>query len=280
LNNCKAADVIINQKCLLPIPWGWLIRSYAKHLVFEFDDALWLRQGRPYNWFTQQRVNSRLRWWLKNSDVVTCTNEYLASYARRFCNKVYIIPTGINLPEIGYDSKALPSNGDFVLGWSGSSSSVRYLKSCEDALVVFLKLHPQAKVRILCNQKPELQFPFEFEIWSREAENEFFSSLTIALLPLNMSDEFALGKYPVKALSAMAYGVPVLGNMSKGGPGEMERKGGCVSVENTNDWVKVLEALLDDRAYQTVSYAALKNVRENHDIRETYKRWRNMLLER
>jgi hypothetical protein len=271
---CKKADVVINQKCLMPIFIGWLIRRFSHRLLFEFDDALWLRQGKPYNFLTQRRVNSRLRWWCQNSDVITCTNDFLASYARRFNKNVHVVPTGIVLPEV---SPKLISNDQFVIGWSGSASSLCYLEGCESNIARFFQKHPAAKLRILCDKKPNIKIPHEFVKWSPEAEASFFSNLSAGLLPLDENDPFALGKSPVKAVSTLSYGIPVVGNMTRGGASEIAKNGGCVVVHAPDEWTPALESLLDAGRYRQLSLAALENVRENHDIKKVFECWRKLV---
>jgi glycosyltransferase involved in cell wall biosynthesis len=277
LRHCRQADVVINQKCLLPVAWGWLIRAFAKKLVFEFDDALWLRQGRPYNALTQWRVDSRLHWWLSRADEVSCTNEYLAAYARRYARRVHIIPTGLALSQPEPSPRTLPSDARFILGWSGSASSLQYLEARQEPLANFLNKYPRARLRVMCNKRPVLHLPFEYTPWSPQAESGFFSRLTVGLVPLDFSDEFAKGKYSITALLFMSHGVPIVGNMSQGGPAEIASHGGVMVAESDADWLASLEKLTNEEVYATYSEAALRSVRENYDIRKTFALWREIL---
>ena len=269
--------MVVNQKCLLPLPWGWLIRICAKRLVFEFDDALWMRQGRPYGPFTQRRVSARLHWWLSNADEVTCTNDYLASYARRHSRRVHPLPTGIPLLEPIPPHRVLPADGKFTLGWSGSASSLRYLENCQQPVAKFLKKHPQARLHVLCNKRPTLGLPFEFTPWSLRAEIPFFSGLTVGLVPLDLVDAYARGKYSITSLLIMARGVPIVGNMSEGGAGEIASHGGVMVVKDNADWLDSLEKLTHAATYASYSEAALRSIVENYDIRTTFVKWRAVI---
>ncbi len=79
----RAADVVINQKCLLKRSLARFIAKESRYLIFDFDDAIYTRPGRPYRFFTKWRVESRFRYWLQASHVVTVANGYLATVARK-----------------------------------------------------------------------------------------------------------------------------------------------------------------------------------------------------
>ena len=71
LAQVRSADVVLNQKCVLNTSLSKAIRQASRRLIFDFDDAVWTRPGSDFSWFTRWRVSSRLRWWMRESDVVS-----------------------------------------------------------------------------------------------------------------------------------------------------------------------------------------------------------------
>ena len=272
LDQVRNADVVLVQKALLPVPLLWVIRHLARRLVYDTDDAVWTRPGRPYGFFTAARVRSRLHAVLRAADAVSCANEFLAGYARRYSRNVQVVPMSLPVPPM---PAALP--GQMVVGWTGSPGNLPFLKLCEAPLKTFLERHRDAKLKIFCGQKPQLDVPFEYTPWSPDAEAAFLGSLSVGLLPLPPGDDFAKGKSPIKALLYGARGVPVLGNLGEGGAAEIASRGGCVSVQTTEEWLLGLERLASAPEREALGRQAWENVRKNHDQRKVFERFRDAL---
>lgn len=268
-------DVVLNQKCLLPRFFGLLLRACSWRLIFDLDDAIWTRPGKPYGFFTQWRIDRRLRWWLTHSDLVVCANQYLADYARRFSKNVAIVPMSLDLEH--WKRKVIPSGKDISLGWVGAPGNLPYLQLCAPALKIFMQRYPYITLKILCGQRPALDLPFEYIPWSEGAESQFLEGVNIGLLPLPEADAFTLGKSPIKALQYMSFGIPVVGNMTQGGAAEIAKKGGCVVVNSPGEWMMALESLLNPQTYKQLSLEALRNVHENHDMGRVFEIWHQLL---
>jgi hypothetical protein len=76
----------------------FLLRRRAPHLLFDFDDAIWLRSAsagkvRP----APLRKRLRLAATLRLADRVIAGNEYLADYARRWTPRVTVLPTPVDM---------------------------------------------------------------------------------------------------------------------------------------------------------------------------------------
>jgi len=277
LKQMRDADVVLNQKTLLPIRWGILIRALSKRLVYDWDDALWTRPGKPYSWWTQQKINARLHWWLKNADTVLCPNDYLANYTRKFNKNVVIVPMSLNL-EVFKRKTPRANDGQFVLGWTGAPGNLPFLKVMEEPVGRFLQKYPQAKLKILGEKKPDLKIPFEHVRWeSADTQNDFVDSIDVGLLPLPANDPYIPGKSPIKSLFYMSRGIPVVGNMGEGGGAEIAKNGGCLSVKTSQEWFEALESLLNKEFYLKKSQEALANVRQHHDIKKVFFTWKEAL---
>ena len=92
-----AADAIFLQKRVPSLTRLLLLRRRAPRLLFDFDDAIWLRGAsggkvRP----APLRKRLRLAATLRLSDRVIAGNEYLAAYARRWTPRVTVLPTPVD----------------------------------------------------------------------------------------------------------------------------------------------------------------------------------------
>lgn len=107
----RAVDVLFVQKRALP---AWVLHSLCRinsHLIFDFDDAVYLQSGR----------RGAVGPILQAARVVVAGNEQLAVFARQFNPRVMIIPsvvdTTLYCPPQG---ERHPGDERVILGWIGS----------------------------------------------------------------------------------------------------------------------------------------------------------------
>ena len=101
------------SRVYLLLLWRRVTRSM---IVFDFDDAVFIQFPRGTRDFCS------------GADAVFAANEYLAAYARRFSNHVFVMPTSIDL-SLYQRPPTLPVKGDVpVIGWIGTSWNLEYLR--------------------------------------------------------------------------------------------------------------------------------------------------------
>ena len=94
-------DAIILQRKLLPRWATALLRRRARRLIFDFDDAVWLRDSYSAKGFDDPRRAARFRATVEACDLVIAGNEYLAVEARKFApaDRVRVIPTCVDVAK-------------------------------------------------------------------------------------------------------------------------------------------------------------------------------------
>lgn len=255
-------DLILNQKNLFPTTaWSRFIRQ--KRVLFDFDDALWTRPIKPYNWLTQLRINHRLKFWLKHAKMTTVANQYLSDYAGQHTEAVSVIPMSLDLDlwKMGKKERGL-------IGWSGAPHNFHYLEKIQSDLMKLKSDFPFISFAIYSGKKPNLKIPFEYVPFKKGEEHHFVPRLEIGLLPLDQ-DPYSLGKSPIKALQYMACGVPTVTN-GEGATRELLR-GYAEPVVST--WFDAIANLLsspDRRAVLSVKSRQLAE--ENHDMKKVGKK--------
>ncbi|MBT3578825.1 MAG: glycosyltransferase [Waddliaceae bacterium] len=270
------ADIVINQKCLINMSLARKIRAHSKRLIFDFDDAVYTRHGKPYSFITQWRVNKRIRFWLSNSDTVVTANLYLKNYANHYSDKACVIPMAID-----FDTwKPLEHNdGDgIVIGWAGAPNNLYHLKRLENILATILKRHPRVSFNVFSGKKPDLAVPFSYTPFVPGTEHLFTQKLDIGLLPLS-EDAFSKGKSPIKAIQYLACGVPVVGNVF-GATHEILNEENSFAVESDEEWVSALEALIQQRSLaKKMGECGRRHVLGINDIKTTRQQLLKLLSE-
>lgn len=264
-------DVLVNQRCLLPLRRARAVMRLARRSLLDFDDAIYTRPGRPRNWLTAWRVRARLRYLLAHSELTTVANRCLADYARRHANRVEIVPMALD-GRVWHPVERPAATRPVRIGWSGSPVNIGQMERLAGVLAPLFGGRRDLRLAILSGRRPALPFDFDYQPFQAGAEPEFVRSLDIGLLPL-VEDEFTRGKSPIKALQYMACGVPVVGNVF-GGTAEMLDESNSVTVQRLEDWPAALESLADDRERRRyLGMAGAARFRDRHELRVIGERW-------
>jgi glycosyltransferase involved in cell wall biosynthesis len=199
-----------------PLLERWLERERVP-FVLDFDDAIFLRAadqkfslgevlrlrglGAAAKWQGKMATLCRL------ATHVTAGNDYLASYARRFTDRVTVVPTTIDLSVYRTAEKA--TDGPIVIGWSGSISTAFYVQMLNEVLA---DLAREQSFRFLVIGGGHHSIPgvdVETIPWRPQSEVEDLRRIDIGVMPLR-DDPWSRGKCGLKALQYMALAVPTV----------------------------------------------------------------------
>lgn len=264
------ADYVFIHREATPLgpPWlEWIIaKLLKKKIIYDFDDAIWLADTSGVNRFMvklkwQQKVASICRWSYK----VSCGNDYLCNFARQHHENVVLNPTTIDTAHYHHQLKN-QQDQPLTIGWTGSHSTMKYLKSIESVLQ---KLEEQYRFRfvVISNRLPEMKLKsLHFIPWKEVTEVEDLLQLHIGLMPLP-DDPWAKGKCGFKALQYLSLGIPAL--VSPVGVNTKIVKHGvngyyCASEE---DWYRYLSELLKDHELRTrLGLAGRKKMEKEYSV--------------
>jgi len=197
-----------------PPVFEWILyKILRKRIIYDFDDAIWLTDRnkeslilRVGKW--RAKVRSISKWSYK----VSVGNDYLASYAAQYNNRVVVNPTTIDTqnwhnPDL---HKSHGSDSHITIGWTGSHSTLKYLKQFESILQRIETEFPTVCITIIADQKPDLRLrTLKFVPWNSATEIPDLLQFDIGIMPLP-DDEWSKGKCGFKALQYMALRIPAL----------------------------------------------------------------------
>lgn len=266
LQEMRDFDVVLNQKCLLPLSLSKKILKLGRRTIFDFDDAIYTRPGRPYSLLTGFRVKKRFRFWLEHADLVTTANRYLADRARPYASSLSVVPMAVDTETWKPVGR---SKGDGVrIGWAGSPATLHHIERIGPVLASLLQRNRSLSLAIFSGKKPDLPCPFEFHPYGQGAEPAFVQGLDIGLLPL-ADEEYSRGKSPIKAIQYLACGVPVVGNIL-GASSEILGQDRSIGVTSDEEWLKAVETLVHAPDLRiAMGGAGRKFIMEHHDRTET-----------
>jgi glycosyltransferase involved in cell wall biosynthesis len=240
-----------------------LARWRSPSLVYDFDDAIWLRYVSPRNqYLSYLKAPGKTRAICRIASAVTVGNETLAAFARRYNPAVTVVPSTVSLRE--YRQRPHPRSAAIpAIGWTGSHSSIQYLHLVDSALQALARRRRFRFVVIGVEDYRLEGVDVECRRWREDTEVEDLWSLDVGIMPLS-EDPWANGKCAMKAIQYMGVGIPAVVS-PVGANRDVVQHGACGLHARTQDeWVRALERLLDDTALRTEMGAAARRRVERH----------------
>jgi glycosyltransferase involved in cell wall biosynthesis len=251
LSEAKVHDaiVIFREVSLFgPALYERLLARSGKPIVFDFDDAIWVRgTGSVNGRFTLLRFPGKTSTICGLASAVVVSNEYLANYARRRNDNVHVIPSTVDLGLFPVQPP-LEQESPFVIVWTGSGSTLAHLETARAAVERFGRKRKTTMV-VVCSRAPDRAFDgvdTQFVPWSAETEASVIGRSHVGIMPLP-DDEYTRGKGGYKALLYMAAGRPVVLSPVGVNTEIVEHGTNGMLARSTDEWVGALDALADSR---------------------------------
>lgn len=233
-----------------PPVFEWIIaKVYRKKIIYDFDDAIWLTDRKNESFFLRllkwrSKVASICKW----SYRVSSGNEYLCHYARQFNKNVIYNPTTIDTEHlhnpVAYSIKKDPDK--VVIGWTGSHSTLKYLKEVVPVVADLGKKYPFVELLVIADVPPGLSLSnVRFVPWSFETEIKGLLETDIGIMPLP-DDEWAKGKCGFKALQYMALEIPAVASPVGVNTFIIDNTKNGFLCEGYKEWFSRLELLIQD----------------------------------
>jgi glycosyltransferase involved in cell wall biosynthesis len=269
LHRAADFDAVILQRKLLP---SWQLRALrraARHLVFDFDDAVLYRDS-----YRSRGPHSRWRYrrfaqTVCTVDTIVAGNDFLADCALRAgasVERVHVIPTCVEprtYPVARHD--VAKSAVDLV--WIGSSSTLQGLEQIGPIWQRLATALPQLRLRVICDRFPEsFPLPVIAVPWKENTEARELASADIGVSWLP-DDLWSRGKCGLKVLQYHAAGLPVVAN-PVGLHREMIKDGetGFLATD-PSEWVLAIARLVADaRLRQRIGSSARQQVESSYSV--------------
>jgi glycosyltransferase involved in cell wall biosynthesis len=272
-------DVFLVQReaFFLGDAWSEWLAHVRAPIVYDFDDAIWIRAvsdaNRRFAWLKNVEKIPRV---VRMAHTVIAGNEYLADWARAHARNVTVVPSCVDTDRFLPGARR-PGGGTVTIAWSGSPSTIEHLRPLLPVLERIQAAYG-GRVHIRVMGDPAFTHPplgIRGEAWSAQAELGLLREMDIGLMPLP-DDEWTRGKCGLKGLVSMAMGAATV--MSPVGVNtEIVRHGENGFLPATDeDWFAVLSRLVEDDALRRrVGAAGRDTVVERYSVR----RWEATLAQ-
>ncbi len=239
-------------------------------IIYDFDDAIFLentsKENKRFGWVKFAGKTADI---CRLSSSVVVGNSYLAEYAEKYNDNIYIIPTSIDTTK--YQPTQSKQNGRVVIGWTGSSTSQYHLEKFEPILEKIIK-DLDVELRVISDRKPDFKnLSSEWIPWSAEKEVEITSQFDIGIMPIP-DDDWSKGKCAAKALQYMALEIPAVCSNVGANKDVINQGINGFLAETQEEWKIALCGLVKDECLRKkMGVEARKTVVENSSMKKCAK---------
>lgn len=248
-----AADLLVIAKVNLALGEGGLVRRWARRIVFDFDDAIWLRKPRrlgeaPHRSRVRERKFGDT---CRRADLAVAGNGFLAAEAERQVGsraartppRIEVVPTPVDVAR--YPASPPAGRRGRTLVWIGLPENLVYLEPVRPALARLAVRYPDLVLRVVSSEFPDWpEVPIERVPWSEAGEVDALATAGVGLMPLT-DDEWSRGKCAFKLLQYMAAGLPCVASPVGANREAIADGESGLLAAGDEGWERALAALLD-----------------------------------
>lgn len=268
-------DVVFLQKAIVSASLRGLdklLRSRARRLVYDIDDAVHLRPPHPLRGVWQRLEDwEQIRTMMVASDKVLAGNEWLRETVESAGGNADFFPTVVDT------CRFVPAGPPdrFCVGWIGGPSTTPHLK--EAAGIATNCDQSDLRIRLIGADPAQVPWPrAEIRPWSLETEVAEIQQFSVGIMPLP-KDDWSRGKCALKALQYMACSVPCVAT-PHGAILDIIRDGeNGLFAETPEQWRSAIERLRDPALRQRLGESARATVEEQYSLRLWAPRMRETL---
>jgi len=273
------ADSVIIQRKLLAVSEIDEVRRRTARLLFDFDDAVWMRDSFSGKGFHSRRREGRFAGTIRQCDAIIAGNDYLADEARRVHPgaRVAVVPTCIDLTR--YTPRiTLPEHKDLQLVWIGSASTLQGLDRARTLFETLGATLPGLSLKLICDRSLAFQhIPVVLSKWSDATEADEIASADIGISWIP-DDPWSRGKCGLKVLQYMAAGLPVIANPVGVHPRMIDHGVHGFLASTSEEWLEAVRALQKDPGLRLrMGAAARRRVEAEYSLEVGAESWLALL---
>lgn len=231
-----------------PPLFEYCFRKFSGRLIFDFDDAIYMRSLAFHN------PLDRFRDWQKPAKVIATSTHvvvgsvHLRNYARRYIHDeaVSVIPTVVDTTQ--YAVVPFRQTDRVTIGWIGTPRGSCYLFDLLDVFNALAKRFPAIAFKFVGALPFEVgALPVQFKDWRLDEEIADIQSFDIGIMPLT-DDEETRGKCGFKLIQYLGAGVPAVCSPIGANCDIVEHAQSGFFAQNAAQWEEALATLIDDEA--------------------------------
>lgn len=279
--NIYKYDVVYNFMWVTPrgAPVSeWIVRKLSKKLIVDIDDLVYeIDKQNIYKNLLSCHLKSNFL--VRNADWVIHNSPFSVQECLKLNNhnRAIHIPCSFDMKR--YQPKIHTKKDIVTIGWTGTVSSIPYLKSIEPMLQ---KLYETKKFKL------KLITNFEYQIsgldcetiqWNVQNEIEDLSSFDVGIYPI-FFDDWSASKGGLKVQQYMAMGLPSVSTNHGAALSYIEHEKTGYLVNNEQEWIESLLVLIENSSLRSsIGFAARTYAEKNFSINASIKSYSKVICE-
>jgi glycosyltransferase involved in cell wall biosynthesis len=275
LHHVREFDRIVIQRPILPSPWPFMEKNFARHkpFIFDYEEAFYLPAGPAANVWGEHRQTQRISDICQLAKKVMGANEILADFARGHGTEAHVVPMAIDFEKAADAVARRHPNPTFTIGWFGSGLTQ---PSLEKIIPILKSLHQKVPftLKIVGGLPKQVShpFPLEWVPWELEKENDHLASFDLAIAPITDTPRNRT-RTSYRILQYLAHAVPVLASPVGIQAGELREGEHIVYARTPEDWSDKIVMLMKDESLRThLATSGCQSVRQRHDLNVVFKK--------
>ena len=247
-------------------------RETTPRFVLDVDDAIFMRYPEKF------AIVAGF------SDLVIAGNGSLAAEAQRYCQKVAVVPTVIDLDRYPFKvDRQATRMAPLVIGWTGSRENLSSLELLRSPLERLARRH-DFEWHVVTNPEGVRDIPQFAGVttrsipWSATSEIEVLQQFDIGVMPLR-DEPWARYKCGFKLIQYMAIGAAAVASPI-GVNTEISDHGHAALLATTpEEWESQIERLLSSAKLRTdLTSRARQRVAEHYSLQACFPAWQRAVL--
>jgi len=244
----------------------WIFYKMKKPVIFDFEDAIYLRRKGFDNFFKNPSKFFKI---IRMSERVIVCNSYLRNFLSEYNKKIFLLPTSIDTKKFqpafkdGNDIKK-----EVIIGWIGSHTTLPFLLNLSGVFKKIAQKH-SFTLKIVGAGKPVNIDGVKIinEQWSLDREIDSFNSLDIGVYPLP-DNEWSKAKTPFKTIQYMSVGLAVVASPVGGNLDIITDGVNGFLAKTEEEWVVKISMLIENPKLRMQAGAeGRKTVEERFSVR-------------
>lgn len=217
---------------------------------------------------------------LKESDAITCTTDYLADEFRKLNPYVYVLPNSLDMDRWNLEVEKHP-DGEVRLAWFGGTQHYEDLRVVEKVLPMILEKYPHVTFHTTA-YRPDFFKDFydhpRVQMHPYAPVQEWPSYLAargidIAIVPLS-DNRFNRSKSNIKFLEYGILGIPAVFSNIEPYKDVMDGETGMLA-STEDEWMFCLSRMIEDESFRKgIGIRAKVYVKEHYDQKATARLWK------
>jgi glycosyltransferase involved in cell wall biosynthesis len=269
-------DLVVLQRKLFNLVNFLPLRAFAKQLIYDLDDALFLKDSKADRSFSLTR-RMRLKRTARAADFVICGNGWVLENIKPLNKNSTVIPTVVDLDR--YPRVKTHEDGPaFTAVWVGGRSTLFYLERILPALESLANKIKGFRLMVISDRFPEsVNLAMDKIPWSLEGEVRALMKCDVGLMPL-VNDEWSRGKCGLKLLQYGAAGLPSVCSPVGVNPEIVKHGASGFHAREAGEWINALLRLsLDPGLRARMGNEARKTVAEQYSVQAWEGRYIDLL---